>query len=1466
MNLTGAINQNVHIIVYGGAGNINVSGTGIASVHSLDKIGSGILNISAPVANPTGNGVRVYAGELRLSGAGAFSGAGTVATILNPGSTLTLDNTGTVTANRLGGRAMTIVGGNLNLLGGATTTTEAIGAPTFNRGQTVITVTDGGAGTNLNFTAASNTVNPAQSTGGSAASALFRGTNLGTAAGAGNATIAWTAGGLGFNGQTGGTGTTTKAIAPWALIDTTATGLGTSFVTADNAAGTGNSGTAILRPLAANEYSTAAALAANANMLITTALTAQNSTAPNSLTFDTGGSLAMGTVAGVQQTLTLSSGGVLVRNGVSATISGGIWSIPAGNSAVYVHTPGTAALTVSSLMTGGNSTTAVGLVKADAGTLTLSTPTLSIPGLSLFNGYSANTLNMQTVVNQGTLKLAGGNNTLGMNNYLEVGVGGTVDLNSTSQYVQGLYTDGTYNGINAVTAGGTVNNTGATQATLVTNSDARNWSGLITGNIFYNKSGSGLLTVYNAQTYTGPTLINAGGISLRDYASLATTSSIDLNYAPLTLDNTGAANISGRLGLVPVTMRGGTLTYNGRSQTETSETIGTVSLAQGQNVINVVAGGTGVNSAVLTANISRPTGSSATAIFGQLGGGTSENGQLGSAPRLLLTSPTLVNDIMPWAVVSREFASYIPGLGVAQLNATGAVGYATNTLAGTPLATDNIRIANVATTTLTGTGTLTINSLNVQYNGNHTIDLGGRTLALASGGLIIATGTDTVTESINNGSLTAGTLNVGGDLYAHLLSYAGANRQATLNAAIVDNGTGPVRLVLNGDQNNTTSNRFNINGVNTYTGGTVINAGLALVGATGNIPAGGITINNAVLAEAVSGQAIPGSINATNVVTLNGNGRLDLSGDTTVAGLVFNNNGGATGPIVNTFVAGANITPTATGRGTLTLTGASAVVADSSNVSSTSIINGRLDTSTGATLTVNPILVNGVSVAPLQATLAIQGWTGSSGTITKAGSGVLSLNSQQNYTGPLTVTAGGISIGLGSTSGLSGTLQGGSRYSTMTLNAGTFLNLNAQDATIGSLAGAGTVFNQNINGSATTKTLNVGFNNASTTFSGTFTRYTDALPTTFQVNKIGSGTMTLTGVSNTTSNLQVSQGGVSFAGTGTGLFGTNIVLSGGTLTLDNSGTNTNHRLTGGAGTGGTLALGGGEFRVIGNSANPTLETIGTLGLNTYAGLSTVTLQADAAQSLTFTATGALGAITNGSSGVFRGLASAAGNGNANLVLSGALNGLGGGGANGTTTMSIRPDILGDASVAGVGTGFLVKDSVTGFLRPLTSGELQSTLVSGSTNTNSNVGIASNITIGGSTLVGSLTLNSGGGLTQRASLLPTSAAEGLPVTQTIGGGGVLALTGNGNINVGRLTTTSNASLFVHTLGNLDITGVLTGTTGGLTKDGAGTLTLNSKQLYTGSSTVNAGTVKLAGGAEHAARLRHPRRSRRPPASV
>ncbi len=1451
LNINGGINNATTtgraVTFTGNGGTINVNSNLTSATtptanqfFGINKYGSSTLNFTTAVSAIPTNNLTVFAGTMAFTGAGTLTGGNTIAATVNPNATLTLDNaTTTNVANRLGGRPVTLVGGNLNYMGnGAATSSEVLGAAVFSRGQSTVTVT-AGAGQQANLTFASINNAAIAQNGGTAptgASVLFRGTNLGSAIGAGNASITSTAINS-FPGSNTAAGTTGKGVIPFALIDASPTGLGTSFATAD-AAGS------ILRPLAASELETLAGGAAltntNTNKLITGAVTASAAatTAINSLTFATGTtSLAINP----RSFLTNGSGGVLVLNGGTASINGGIVSAPNTFSPLTIHTVGTASLTITSLLTGGNGNPP-GLVKAADGTLTLSTPTATtIAGLT---GYSANTANWQTTVNRGTLALDGGTNTLAANTFLQVGAGGTLDLRGNAQYVSGLFTDGTVAG-----SGGTVTSTTGT-GTLVANSDARTFAGTITGNVYFNKTGSGATTLVAAQTYTGGTLLNGNTTTLQDGGAITASSGIDLNFATLTLNNNNQFDSANRVGdTIPLTLRGGALNFTGRAQAASTETIGAVTVAQGYSVFTVAGGGTGVNSADLTiASLSRVAGSGATFNV------NSAVGLIGTNPRLFVTAaPTLTNNIIGgWAIVQNEFATNGP-LGLIGLNNTGggAVGYDFNNNTIPTGSNPNANVRLTATTAVP-TGGATLNALSLSgSNIALTFTTGTDTLNLTSGGLIGPNNNQTIGATVDSGRLTAGGLTpaAASDLYVF-----NRGNTLTINSRVVNNASGggsAVRLVLTAAGGNITL----ANGSNSYTGGTIVSGGSTVtLNSTTGTPvaaatdaANGLVINGSTVTVATT--TTTPQIAAANVVTLNGNSTLNLFGNTTLAGLAFNNiGGGNTTPTVNTFQAG-------TAAGTLTI-GAAGITATGSNVGSTSLVQGRVDFgASNRTVAVDTILVNGVDVAPLQANLAIQGIAGSAGGITKTGLGVLQFNAPQVFTGTVTVAAGGVQFGVGATSGLGANNQPGSRFATYDLAAGTRLNLNNGDVTIGGLSGSGNVINAINAGNPAGRTLNVGFNNASTTFAGGFLRFNDSFLNPYQVNKIGTGTLTLTGASTTTGALQVSQGGVTFSGaTGTGVFGTYLALPTGTLTLDNSGTNVNNRL-GGTTTTTTLGVVGGEVVITGNALAATTETVGTLSFNTGTnpnGASVLTLQANAAQPLTLTVGTAFGAIGNNTTGLIRGVSGTAGSGLANVNLGAIALGAPAGtgtGANGTTTMAIRPDLLGDASAAGTGTGFITKDTTSNFLRPLTAAELAPTYLPGQTNTAVNYGLSTALGAIGTTTVGSLTLNSGGGVANDTGL--TSGFAGLPVRLTINTGGVLANAGNTGLNVSQLSTGSNAAFYFHTLGNLTVGSStapanLLGTSGGLVKADAGTLTLFARGLYTGNTVVNGGTLTLSGG--------------------
>jgi autotransporter-associated beta strand protein len=1120
-------------------------------------------------------------------------------------------------------------------------------------------------------------------------------------------------------------------------------------------------------------------------------------------------------------------------------------SAPAANTPFNVWTVGD--LTIESVINGGNgiANANVGFVKAGGGTLTLHTPVSAIPGLV---NAGTNSMSGQLVINQGTLKLDGGTNTIQANNFLEIGVGGTLDLNGRSQYVLGLFTDGAVAG-----GGGTVMSSNG-QGTLVNNADnaARNFAGSIVGSVFYNRAGQSTLTFFSPQTFTGGLLINGGTTVLRDAAAFTDTQQIDVNFATLTADNNvgtmdaSALPAGGRLkDDASLWLRGATLNVTGRAQTASTEKIGALVLDGGYNVITPAVGGTGVNSIELTSTLLIRAGNLSSTL--QVGG--TNLGTIGSNSRLLLaTAPTLINNIVAdpsnktgWGEAGNDFLTYIPGLGLAALNQTGAAGYDfTNLIPAGDNSTKNVRLT---ATTAVPAGGAVVNALSMSgSNIALTFAAGADTLNLTSGGLIGPNNNQSIGATLDSGRLTVGGLAPVGSQDLYLFNRANT---LTVNSRIIDNPNGitaPVRAVLTASGGTIAL----ANGLNSYTGGLVVNGGTVTLTATSGItvpaatvPTDGLMINGAT----VTMTNTPQQIAPTNIVTLIGPSALNLFGSNTLAGLVFNNiGGGATTPTVTTFNPTA--TAGAAANGVLTI-GAAGITVTSSNVSSTPMISGRLDFgATPGVINVEPIKVNDVAVAPLQAALAIQGIVNSAGGIDKQGDGVLQLNAQQSYTGPTMVNGGGLRLGV---------TNAGSRYSALVLNSGTRLDLNGIATTVGSLSGLGTVFN-----SGAAQTLTVGFDNTSTTFSGQLSRFNDAVVNAVAINKVGSGTMTMDSAqvasTGTTGLITVNGGRILYTGAGKALpsvaaaAGSFTVNSGGTLTLDNSLVSVDHRL--GLNAAGTLNLQGGALNIGGNSLTPTLETINLLNITNGGGV--VTFNPDPAQPMSIAVTTLSGGNSTGSL-VIRGLSTTSGNGTATLTINTpAVQAGQGTGTGGSTNMPIRHDILGDLSPTGNGTGFLVRDD-SGFWRPMVAAErntVPSTWVAGQ-----NAGVTSAQTIATNTVVNSLTMGGSGSLGSGlgATFGSFGPAGGL-LTQTLANASaVLALDGNNAITVGSLTNGGGITPYIHVLSGatLDLNAALgIGGTAGFVKMDGGVLNLNRPAYYTGgNTTVNGGTLNLNSGQDN-----------------
>jgi autotransporter-associated beta strand protein len=1459
VNLAAAASIGSPSLATGVGGDIVLSGQ-ISGNVILSKVGGDNLNITG--IDTSTSQLEVFGGNLTLS-AGAFQSFGSTWNGAWPGASMTLDNSVAQVNNRMGGRGFINTGGSLTILSGPSSTlvteTCTAGGNNYNvgfngNGEAVFTL-DATLGGSISISVSDTAPNWISQQ--NQATALFRGTNLGLDPLGTNGAVTITTGGTvtsgtaasnGIVGQTATSGVN-MLIYPYALADTSATGNGIGFLTYDAL----NYG---VRPLniggGDGVYNT---LTTNANVLITSALATNSGVSSiNSLTID--GTFGPTLAINPGSAVTLQSGGLLALNGTSTISGGGALSVT-NNAQLFVHTPnpdGGGATQLNIDMPIVN--TSGGLTKSDGGTAVLGVP-------QLYTG--------STVINYGTLQLAGGVNTIyaplttppspgngpAVNSNaqpLQVNLGGTLDLNGNSQTVGNITNSSNL-------AGGIITNSSATPATLrVDVVSSSTFAGNITGNLSLQREGQigspNGLVLLAPNTYTGSTLILGANTELKDLGTIQNTSGITINRGVLTWDDTGLQAVSNRIDQVsppPMTFNGGAFVWDPRSGTQANISLGHITFNSGSSLIQV-----NPNNGTATINMPIPTvNPGAVVTFGVAN--STANGAFGDNPRVYFNNgaPTMTNGMLGgWALTygidntfgttdAMDFAMYDPTLGIKSIN---------NNYSSVLAPGNNVSLT--ANTTLPAGGA-TINSLTVK--GATTLTFAGSNdiLNLQSGGFLANdNNARTIGAAVNQGMLTAGgTANSGTSiLYLHT-----PNNSLTVNSRIVDNPNGSsVAVVLDSILNAET---ITIQGSNTYTGTTYVNGvnvnlnntsgGVAI---PGNLAIQGATSYGTDSAQPTAWSTVKLSASAqiasTANVSVNGSGILDLnSNNNTISNLTFTADGGNYGnysPLVQT------------GTGVLTVSG-SVNATNIVQAMTIPLMNGELN----LTAVAPQINVDAVPNNPLGIGLAINSAI-TANSITKTGSGVLFLGGQNAYTGRTNVTQGGLAMGPAAFIG----------NSQVILAAGTSLNTLGNASTIGSLSGSGTV----INYTTAAATLTTGWDNTNTTFSGTIVNpFVQGL---LSLTKVGTGTMTLTAdntggvssgnllVSPNLATLTVNGGGITLTGPGGVAFNTTTLNAGSRVTLDNSATQQNNRLGGSfespsatvtnTTTARTVNFEGGSLTILGNTSLATTESLGTVNIgNNLGGGSVLTLTA--------TNTAGVNLVLNSISGqngygtlLIRGdnLGSAAGANTATVAVNTAIGfpGAQGGGPVGSTTMSLRPDIIMDASSIGSGTGFAVYDTTTGsgLLRPLQSSEMvNSASMLSAASTTVNAGFTTPQYISANTSLNSLTLSGSGsinlpGATGTAFPPLSNQLAGLSITS----GGVLASSGTTAISVSSVTS-GGISMDIHVAGAitvLNLNSPIINTTNGIVKADAGTLVINTAQYYSGNQglELNGGVVQLNGG--------------------
>lgn len=487
------------------------------------------------------------------------------------------------------------------------------------------------------------------------------------------------------------------------------------------------------------------------------------------------------------------------------------------------------------------------------------------------------------------------------------------------------------------------------------------------------------------------------------------------------------------------------------------------------------------------------------------------------------------------------------------------------------------------------------------------------------------------------------------------------------------------------------------------------------------------------------------------------------------------------------------------------------------------------------------------------------------GGLTKTGTGTLTLAGANTYTGGTFIKNGRLVLSAGNDRLPTGTIV--TLGDSVTNDSGV-LKLDSRSQTLAGLLTAGTgTGNSVVNGNtaAATLTLSIAVSN---TFSGVLGG-TGTNENNFGLTKTGAGTLTLSGTNTYTGATSI-QAGTLQAGAAGSVFGANPVVTlanvaGAALDL-NGFSQTLVSLAGGGTTGGNVSLGSATLTLSGNASTTFAGIIsgiggsinkmgtGTLtlsGMNTYTGLTTVSTGI-----LNVANNAALGDVA-GATSVVSGASLALANG---VKVTGETVNISGAGAN--SMGALQTVAGGSAEWAGVvvlGTGARLGALAGGVLTVsggIQNGALTNLVISGESGTGTVLIKGTGNTYTGATQIirGMIKLGSTNalpiGTTLDVDSLGSAGANDDSTfdlngfNQTVG---ALQRTGANFGTGGSFITNSGATASTLTVtgGSTTYNGIIQNGAGVVNLTTGGTLTLQGANTYTGSTTVNAGTLKVGG---------------------
>jgi autotransporter-associated beta strand protein len=1070
------------------------------------------------------------------------------------------------------------------------------------------------------------------------------------------------------------------------------------------------------------------------------------------------------------------------------------------------------------------------------------------------------------------------------------GTAGTVTITTATA------NDITINSIGYLLSGGTLTLNGTTPTITTGTSISATISSVIAGSAGLNKSGAGTLTLSGTNNYTGATTISAGTVVVQNSAAFgANGNNITVNSgAALDLGGTLASNglnqgtrvftVSGsgvggtgvltstatnsQINAISKVVLAGNATFGGsqrwdiRGNTPTLNLAGFTLTKTGANYLALVgvavtpgAGNIIINQGELNVSTSTSLGGSASNSISVNNGGTLGMYQSSGTHTWTLNLNT-------GSTLRGENGTTVQNHWAGAVNANGSF---TLLAENTHNVTISGGITGTGNLTKTGTGTGFLTGDNSSWSGGITISAGSLQVNSASS---LGTGTTITTSGSNNAALvlgngvtsgsgksltiagggaggffgslsTTGTATWQGNVLIGAATGArvgttGTTGALTISGDISENVGTPSELIIrtNGD-----AAAVVLSGNNSYTGGTQLATGTLQLGSANAIGTGtgNLTIGISSATTTLSSNGSTGRTIANNVVFANNsilgdatnNGRLTFTGTTSLGGATRTLTVASTVEFSNTISATGTFGITKAGAGDLILSGNNSYAGDTT-ITAGRVIVGHVN-ALGATTGKTRIDAGTLELAT-DSSIAAEFFdmgSGNTGTIVvnraTTGAGITHSmgnstlgNATLNVQAGSNVTSGNAMFGLGN----------------INLSAGSAGTLTLNPTTAGILITGGVSSGSNL-----AKTLGLAGSNANNLISGVIANGTNVV----SVLKTGSSTWELSNANTYTGSTTVSNGTLTLSG--------NRTATTGAITVGNTAGQ-----TGILEIKGDLPVGGSEFGVGATAANATGIVNHSAGLVTFTGGNAL---------LIGRTTGNVSGTYNLSGGELKTFTSTS-----RGVMIGVNDGTAGNLINATFNLS--------------GTGFL--NNATGSLQ-VVRGDATASYQNSTYNQTGGTSTNAHLVIGGG-IDGAGNLNAARGANSIATFTITggtfsttnfnglSRANNVTSTMTIGGNADVTLPafptvrGSGStatlyFDGGTLRPSASSSAYLGGLNNayinnggarfdtgtFDITvsqALLAGTgSGGLTKDGSGTLDLTSTSTYIGATVVNAGTLAVNG---------------------